>query len=53
MRIKWLRKANNNLDEIATYISQYDQEAAKKIYALIRKSVAELMAHPELRVSIK
>lgn len=48
MRIKWLRTARKNLDAATSYIAKDDPEAAKKMYAHIRKSVDTLGEHPEM-----
>lgn len=48
MQIKWLRTAIKNLDAAASYIAKDDPEAAKKMYAHIKKSVGTLIEHPEL-----
>jgi toxin ParE1/3/4 len=48
MRIAWTRKALRHLADIQTYIEQDKPEAARKVAAAIRKTVAYLARHPHL-----
>lgn len=46
MRVRWLRRALNNLDEEARYIARDDPGAAARIVERIVTSVEGLGAHP-------
>ncbi len=48
MKIKWLRKALENLEQEATYISRENPMAAKEIMQRIYNSVALLADNPAL-----
>ena len=48
MKIKWLRKALDNLEQEAAYISQEDPAAARDVVYRIHKSVALLAENPAL-----
>jgi toxin ParE1/3/4 len=48
MQIAWTRKALGNLADIQAYIEQDQPEAARKVAAAIRRTVAYLAQHPHL-----
>lgn len=48
MRIVWTRKALRHLAELQAYIEQDKPEAARKVAAAIRKTVAHLAQYPHL-----
>ncbi len=48
MRVKWLRKALQNLDEEATYIAQDDAVAACSVVQRVMAAVAMLAEQPAL-----
>jgi len=48
MQIVWTRKALRHLADIQTYIEQDKPEAARKVAAALRKTVAYLARHPHL-----
>ena len=48
VRVRWLRTANANLDAALEYIAREDPDVARKIYAHIRRRVAELAEYPEI-----
>ena len=48
MKIRWLRLALMDLDEIYEYIAEDNQNAAKKIINLIWQKTKVLSEHPEI-----
>lgn len=46
MRVRWLRRALDNLDEEAAYIARDDPRAAARMVERIAASVERLAAHP-------
>ena len=48
MKIKWLRKALDNLEQEAAYISRENPAAARHVVYRIHKSVALLAENPAL-----
>lgn len=44
MRVKWTRKAGQDINEAITYIAQDDQEAAKKVASIIRIAGESLLS---------
>ncbi len=42
MRIKWLKDARRDLEDIADYIAQYNPNAADRLLDRIRQSIAHL-----------
>ena len=48
MKIRWLRLALNDLDEIAEYISKDNPEIATKLIQLIWNKVQLLKDHPHI-----
>jgi toxin ParE1/3/4 len=48
MRVRWLRTASRNLDAAIEYIARDDPDAAAKVYAQIRESVAALAEQPSM-----
>jgi len=48
MRVKWLRKALNNLDEIAGYIAQENPAAAKQVVARLHEATQRLSQQPQM-----
>ncbi len=48
MKVKWLRKALENIDHEATYISRENPPAAKEVVQRIYNSVALLAENPSL-----
>jgi toxin ParE1/3/4 len=48
MQIVWLKKALNNLDEIATYIAQENPQAASQVVNTIINQVNMLSTQPAL-----
>jgi toxin ParE1/3/4 len=48
MRIVWTRKALRHLADIQSYIEQEQPEAARRVAAAIRETVAYLAQHPHL-----
>lgn len=48
MQVKWLRTALQNLDEIATYISQDNPRAARQVIEVIEESVDQLRTQPAI-----
>jgi len=47
VKIKWLRLALNDLDEIYDYIAEDNKSAAKKIVKIIWEKTKILSKHPE------
>lgn len=48
MQVKWLRKALNNLDEIAGFIAQENPAAAKQVVARLYEATQNLPHHPQM-----
>ncbi len=48
MRVRWLRRALQNLDEEAEYIARDDPDAAAQMVDRIATSVERLATHPAL-----
>ncbi len=48
MRIRWLRLALADIDEIAEFISKENQAAAEKVVQLIYDRVHLLVQHPDI-----
>ena len=48
MRIKWLRLALKDLDDIAQYIKQDNLGAAKRVVIIIKEKVKLLSNHPHI-----
>jgi plasmid stabilization system protein ParE len=48
MRVRWLRRARQNLDEEASCIAADDPAAARMVVARVLEAVASLAQHPEL-----
>jgi toxin ParE1/3/4 len=48
MRVRWLRRARQNLDEEASYIAVDDPAAARAVVARVLGAVATLAQHPDL-----
>ena len=48
MQVKWLRKALNNLDEIAEFIAQENPVAAKRVVARLYEATHSLPLHPQM-----
>jgi addiction module RelE/StbE family toxin len=48
VRVRWLRTANRNLDAATEYVAEENPEAARNMYAYIRRHVAELAERPEM-----
>ena len=48
MRVKWLKRALENLDEEAEYIARDDPQAAARVVLRITTSVDRLAIHPAL-----
>ncbi len=46
MRVRWLRRALENLDEEAAYIARDNPEAAARLVERIAASVERLATHP-------
>ena len=46
MRVRWLRRALENLEEEAEYIARDDPEAASRVVQRIATSVGGLATHP-------
>ena len=51
MRVRWLRAALKNLEDIAAHIAQDNPAAARDTVALIIRSVDQLAANPALDLS--
>jgi len=48
MRIRWLRLALVDIDEIAEFIAKENQATAEKVVQLINDSVHLLVQHPDI-----
>jgi addiction module RelE/StbE family toxin len=48
MRIVWLDRAQNDLDQVAEFVMQNNPAAALKVVVTIRESTQVLSVHPEL-----
>ncbi len=48
MQVKWLRKALNNLDEIAEFIAQENPAAARQVVARLDAAAKSLCHHPQM-----
>ena len=48
MKIRWLRLALNDLDEVADFIAQDNPEAASRVLRRISNAVYMLAEHPHL-----
>lgn len=48
MRIRWLRKALRNLDDMATWIAEDDPAAARRMVSEVRQAVSLLADQPEM-----
>ena len=48
MQVKWLRKALNNLDEIAEFVAQENPTAAKQLAARLFEATQGLSHHPQM-----
>lgn len=46
MRVRWLKRALENLDEEAEYIAHNDPEAAARVVQRIATSIERLATHP-------
>jgi toxin ParE1/3/4 len=46
VRVRWLRRALENLDEEATYIARDNPEAAARLVERIAASIERLATHP-------
>lgn len=46
MRVKWVRRAERNLDEIGDYIASDNEEAAANVVARIAEAIDLLKTHP-------
>lgn len=48
MRIRWLRRALRDMDEIATHIARDDPETAKEVFRAIRSKTLALKDAPAM-----
>jgi addiction module RelE/StbE family toxin len=48
MRIKWLDLAVDDLEDIASYISEDNPDAARRVVSRLWKAVRMLAKHPEI-----
>jgi plasmid stabilization system protein ParE len=48
MRVRWLRRARQNLDEEASYIAADDPAAGRAVVERVLEAVATLSQHPDL-----
>lgn len=48
MQIRWLQAALRDLDAEVAYVAERDEEAAVRMYALIRERVARLAQIPDM-----
>ena len=48
MRIRWLRKALQNLDEEAAYLSQQSPQVARRFVESVNAAVNRLAEHPAM-----
>jgi toxin ParE1/3/4 len=48
MRVKWLRRALRNIDQVGQYIADDDPAATERTVRHIRRSVERLAEHPYL-----
>ena len=48
MKIAWLPRAIDDLQDIRTYIARRDPRAARRVAQKIRQTVGHLKAHPQL-----
>jgi toxin ParE1/3/4 len=48
VRVKWLKEANRNLDAAMEYVAKDNPDAARNMYAHIRKRAADLAERPEI-----
>jgi len=48
VRIRWLRTAERNLEEIASYIAEDDPDAAARVISRIAEAIDLLPTHPAM-----